>query len=94
MTLKISQKKPESKSIKQCKRTQFDRLFFHKILQGGAKVALPKKIEYLHYGWRKRADFLTLIEACSNFISIKTCLERPFVNYIHRSNKHGRKRLF
>ncbi len=46
------------------------------------KSLYRKKIEYLHYGWNKRADFLPMIEVCSSFTSIKIYLEGSFIKYI------------
>jgi hypothetical protein len=40
-------------------------------------------IEYLHYDPSKRADFLSMLEPCSSFVSIKTRLDRSFVKYHH-----------
>ena len=47
------------------------------IIQGGAKShSIEKKIEYLHYGSRKRADLKKImIGACPSFLSIRARLE-------------------
>jgi len=52
-------------------------------IQDGAKVILSKK--KLNISTTARANeliFLSMIEACPSFKSIKTYLERPFVKYI------------
>ena len=54
-------------------------LYFHKT--GRRKSHDIEKNKYLSYSLSKELIFLSMIEACSNFIFIDTYLETPFVTY-------------
>ncbi len=47
----------------------------------GQKLLDQKKLSISIMTRVKKLVFISMIEACSSFISLKTCLETPFVKY-------------